>query len=86
MPSTVSMIARPVVNIDALRGDGRVAQLWHRLLGGPASENGRLCRGDGSHEGDDRRRWGLTLTMLHAWRTCYIGRRRRVDLASFSVA
>src|SRR6185436_18170316 len=27
------------------------APLWHRLLRRSASEYGRLCRGDGSHEG-----------------------------------
>jgi hypothetical protein len=30
--------------------------LWHRLLGRPASESGRLCHGDGGHEGGDRYR------------------------------
>jgi hypothetical protein len=38
--------------------------LWHRLLGWPVSEFGRLCRGDGSHEGGDRRRWVLMLAIL----------------------
>src|ERR1700675_437794 len=29
----------------------RSPSLWHRLLGRPASEYGRLCHGDGGHEG-----------------------------------
>ena len=28
--------------------------LWHRLLGRPASEYGRLCHGAGCHEGGGR--------------------------------
>jgi 3-hydroxy-3-methylglutaryl CoA synthase len=31
--------------------------LWHRLLGRPVSETGRLCHGDGGHEGGARRPW-----------------------------
>jgi hypothetical protein len=38
--------------------------LWQRLLGGPASENGRLRHGDGDSEGGNRCRRGLVLTTL----------------------
>jgi hypothetical protein len=38
--------------------------LWHRLLGRPASENGTLCRGAGTHEGGTRRRRVLMLPIL----------------------
>ena len=39
-------------------------QLCCRLLGWPASESGRLCHGHGGHEGGDRRRRALMLTIL----------------------
>jgi hypothetical protein len=38
--------------------------LWHRLLGGPASENGRLRQGTGTPKGGNRCRRGLVLTTL----------------------
>ena len=34
--------------------DQRLGELWHRLLGGPASESGRLRQGDGDPSGGDR--------------------------------
>jgi len=54
-------------------------ELWHRLLGRPVSESGRLCHGDGSHEGGERCRRGLVLPILirealvkaqPTWRRC----------------
>src|SRR5713101_7309506 len=42
--------------------------LWHRLLGWPASESGRLCRGDRGHGRGHRRRRALMLAILR-WRT-----------------
>jgi hypothetical protein len=38
--------------------------LWHRLLWRSASESGRLCHGDGGHEGSARRRRALMLPVL----------------------
>jgi len=38
--------------------------LWHRLLGGPVSQYGRLCHGGGAHEGGERRRSVLMLPTL----------------------
>ena len=38
--------------------------LCRRLLGRPASESGRLCHGDGGHEGGDRRRRALMLASM----------------------
>jgi hypothetical protein len=38
--------------------------LWHRLLGWPASESGRLCRGDRGHGRGHRRRRALMLAIL----------------------
>src|SRR5258705_9017278 len=40
------------------------AGLWHRLLGRPASESGRLCHGDGGCEGVTARRRALMLPTL----------------------
>jgi hypothetical protein len=37
---------------------------WQRLLRRPVSESGRLCHGDGRHEGGDRRRWERMLAIL----------------------
>jgi hypothetical protein len=31
---------------------GYIADCWHRLLGGPASEVGRLCHADGARGGE----------------------------------
>jgi hypothetical protein len=39
-------------------------ELCRRLLGRRVSEYGRLCHGDGGHEGGDRRRRALMLTIL----------------------
>jgi hypothetical protein len=39
-------------------------KLWHRLLQRSASESGRLCHGDGRHEGGTRRRRALMLPIL----------------------
>jgi len=45
--------------------DGRPdAELWHRLLGRLVSEYGRLCHGDGGHEGGGRCRRAFRLTIL----------------------
>jgi hypothetical protein len=44
--------------------DFAVTLLWHRLLGRPASESGRLCHGDGGHEWGDRRLRAFVLTIL----------------------
>ena len=38
--------------------------LWHRLLGRPASEYGRLCHGGGAHGRGARCRWVLMLPTL----------------------
>src|SRR3984893_15165156 len=38
--------------------------LWHRLLGRPVSESGRLCHGNGGQEGGDRYRRVLMLAIL----------------------
>ena len=38
--------------------------LWHRLLGWPASESGRLCRRDRGHGRGHRRRRALMLAIL----------------------
>ena len=38
--------------------------LWHRLLGRPVSEYGRLCHGNGGHEWGDRHRRALMLAIL----------------------
>jgi hypothetical protein len=43
-----------------------VELLWQRLLGGPASENGRLRHRDGGYERGDRRRRVLVSAIL--WR------------------
>jgi len=42
-----------------LCGIGSWGGLWRRLLGWPASESGRLCRGDRGHGRGDRRRRAL---------------------------
>jgi len=42
-----------------LCGIGSWGGLWHRLLGWPASESGRLCRGDRGHGRGDRRPAGV---------------------------
>ena len=47
---------------DCVTGRG----LWHRLLRRSASESGRLCHGDGGHEGGDRRRRVLVSAILCA--------------------
>jgi hypothetical protein len=39
-------------------------ELWHRLLGRPVSEYGRLCHGAGGHEGGHRCRRALMLTCM----------------------
>jgi hypothetical protein len=45
-------------------GAGASTLLWHRLLGRPASECGKLRHGDGDSEGGNRCRRGLVLTIL----------------------
>jgi hypothetical protein len=45
-------------------GEGVSTLLWHRLLGRPASECGKLRNGDGDSEGGNRCRSGLVLTIL----------------------
>jgi hypothetical protein len=42
-----------------------LGRLWHKLLGRPASENGRLCHGNGGHQGGARCRRALVLTILY---------------------
>ena len=37
--------------------------LWHRLLGRPASEPGRLCHRDGGHDEGARRRRALVFAL-----------------------
>jgi len=44
--------------------------LWQRLLGGPASENGRLRHGDGTHGLSDRYRRCFVLPPLWIPGTC----------------
>jgi hypothetical protein len=41
--------------VPALSGGLSVHQLWHRLLGRPASESGAFCHGDGRQGRGDRR-------------------------------
>ena len=42
----------------------RSCALWHRLLGRPVSESGRLCHGDGPDGQGDRRRRSFVLPIL----------------------
>jgi hypothetical protein len=50
--------------VDSPLGIGCAYGSW-ALLGRPTAESGTLCHGDGGHEGGDRRRRVLMLTILY---------------------
>ena len=57
------MMPRSRAGVVGARG-GCSCALWHRLLGRPVSDNGRLCHGDGGHAGGHRCRRAFMLTIL----------------------
>ena len=57
------MVAPAAKNVEHAPGEPCLVN-WHRLLGRPVSEYGRLCHGDGGHGRGVRRRRVLVLPTL----------------------